>query len=202
MHPNATFRWEDRVAMRELVSALGFGALFASTPDGPRVAQVPVVWLGDDMLGLHLARGNGIVRHLDGATGLFVAQGPDGYISPDWYGLDANQVPTWNYVSVELEGTMRRMEHDALVAQIDQLSAEQEAKLDKTPWTRAKMDSALFDKMTSAIVGFRLEITAWRGTLKLGQNKPEPARLAAADGVEAAGRRGIAHWMRQGTQQP
>jgi transcriptional regulator len=106
-------------------------------------------------------------------------------------------VPTWNYVSVELEGTMRRMEHDALIAQVDRLTAEQEAKLDKTPWTRAKMDPAIFDKMTSAIVGFRLEITAWRDTLKLGQNKPEAARLAAADGVEAAGRRGIAHWMRQ-----
>jgi transcriptional regulator len=196
MHPNSAFRWEDRVAMRELVSALGFGALFAATPDGPRVAQVPAVWLDEDTLGLHLARGNGIVRHLDGATALFVAQGPDGYISPDWYGLDNNQVPTWNYVSVELEGTMRRMEHDALVAQVDQLTAEQEAKLDKTPWTRAKMDPAIFDKMTSAIVGFRLGVTAWRGTLKLGQNKPEAARLAAADGVEAAGRRGIAHWMR------
>ncbi len=196
MHPNSAFRWEDRATMRELVSALGFGALFAGTPDGPRVAQVPIVWLDDDTIGLHLARGNGIVRHLDGATALFVAQGPDGYISPDWYGLDNNQVPTWNYVSVELEGTIRRMEHDALVAQVDQLTAEQEAKLDKKAWTRTKMDSALFHKMTSAIVGFRLEITAWRGTLKLGQNKPEAARLAAADGAEAAGRRGIAHWMR------
>lgn len=196
MHPNAAFRWEDRDAMRALVAELGFGALFCTTPDGPRVAHVPVVWLDDTALGLHLARGNGIVRHLDGATALFVAQGPDGYVSPDWYGLDDNQVPTWNYVAVELEGTMRRMEHDALVAQVDQLTAQQEGRLDKTPWTRGKMDPALFGKMTSAIIGFRLEIAAWRGTLKLGQNKPEAARLSAADGVEASGRRGIAHWMR------
>jgi transcriptional regulator len=196
MHPNTAFRWGDRDAMRALVTELGFGALFAATPDGPRVAHVPVVWLDETTLGLHLARGNGIVRHLDNATALFVAQGPDGYVSPDWYGLDHNQVPTWNYVAVELEGTMRRMEQDALVAQIDQLSAELEARLDKAPWTRAKMDPVIFDKMTSAIVGFRLEIQAWRGTLKLGQNKPEAARLAAADGIEAAGRRGIAHWMR------
>jgi transcriptional regulator len=196
MHPNAAFRWEDRDAMRALVAELGFGALFCATPDGPRVAQVPVVWLDETTLGLHLARGNGIVRHLDGATALFVAQGPDGYVSPDWYGLDHNQVPTWNYVAVELEGMMRRMEHDALVAQVDQLTAQQEGRLDKTPWTRSKMDPAMFDKMTSAIVGFRLEIAAWRGTLKLGQNKPEAARLSAADGVEASGRRGIAHWMR------
>jgi transcriptional regulator len=179
-----------------LVAELGFGALFCTTPDGPRVAQVPVVWLDETTLGLHLARGNGIVRHLDGATALFVAQGPDGYVSPDWYGLDHNQVPTWNYVAVELEGMMRRMEHDALVAQVDQLTAQQEGRLDKTPWTRSKMDPAMFDKMTSAIIGFRLEIAAWRGTLKLGQNKPEAARRSAADGVEASGRRGIAHWMR------
>ena len=196
MHPNTAFRWEDRQAMRALVAELGFGALFCATPDGPRVAQVPIVWLDETTLGLHLARGNGIVRHLDGATALFVVQGPDGYVSPDWYGLDNNQVPTWNYVAVELEGIMRRMEHDALLAQVDQLTAQQESRLDKAPWTRAKMDPATFDKMTSAIIGFRLEIAAWRGTLKLGQNKPEAARLAAADGVEASGRRGIAHWMR------
>ena len=197
MHPNSTFRWEDRDAMRALVSELGFGQLFVATPDGPRGAQVPVVWLDDDTLGLHVARGNGITRHLDGATGLFTALGPDGYISPDWYGLGPDQVPTWNYVAVELEGTMRRMSDEDLVAQLDQLSAEQEAKLaPKAPWTRDKMDPKLFGKMTTAIVGFRLEIAGWRGTLKLGQNKAEAARLSAADGVEASGRRGIAHWMR------
>lgn len=197
MHPNSAFRWEDRAAMRALVAELGFGQLFAATPDGPRVAQVPVVWLDQDTLGLHVARGNGIVRHLDGATGLFTALGPDGYVSPDWYGLGPDQVPTWNYVAIELEGTMRRMSDDELVAQLDQLSAEQEGKLaPKAPWTRDKVDPKLFGKMTTAIVGFRLEIAGWRGTLKLGQNKPDAARLSAADGAEASGRRGIAHWMR------
>ncbi|RZF64300.1 FMN-binding negative transcriptional regulator [Sphingomonas populi] len=197
MHPASAFRWEDREAMRALVTERGFGTLFVATPDGPRVAHVPVVWLGEATLGLHLARGNGIVRHLDGATAVFVVQGPDGYISPDWYGLGADQVPTWNYVAIELEGRMRRMEQDALVAQVDAISAEQEARLaPKAPWTRNKMDGALFDRMTRGIVGFTLEVQAWRGTRKLGQNKPEAARLAAAEGAEASGRRGIADWMR------
>lgn len=197
MHPNPAFRWEDRDAMRQLVAEIGFGALFAGTPDGPRVAHVPVVWLDEATLGMHIARGNGIARHLDGATALFSVIGPDGYVSPDWYGLGGSEVPTWNYVAVELEGTMRRMERDALVAQVDRLSAEQESRLaPKAPWTRAKMDPKRFDAMLNAIVGFRLEVAAWRGTLKLGQNKPEAARLGAADGLEASGRRGIAHWMR------
>ncbi|MGY2734990.1 FMN-binding negative transcriptional regulator [Sphingomonas sp. UYP23] len=197
MHPDSTFRWEDRAAMRDLVREIGFGTLFAATPDGPRVVHLPVVWIDDATLSLHVSRGNGITRHLDGATGLFVAQGPDGYISPDWYDLGNDQVPTWNYVAVELEGRMRRLDQAGLVAQLDQLAAEQEARLEpKPPWTRAKMTPSVFEQMTRGIVGFTLEVQGWRGTRKLGQNKPDAARLSAADGVEAAGRRGIAYWMR------
>lgn len=197
MHPNAAFRWEDREAMRDFVRAAGFGALFAGTPDGPRAAQVPVVFLDEDTLGLHIARGNGIARHLDGATALFAVQGPDAYVSPDWYGLGPDEVPTWNYVAVELEGRAVRMERDALIAQIDTLAREQEARLAPKPeWTRAKVDQKKIDAMFNGIIGFRLEITAWRGTRKLGQNKPHAARHAAADALEAQGRRAIAHWMR------
>lgn len=197
MHPNPSFRWEDRTAMRDFVREIGFGALFAATPDGPRVAHVPVVWLDDETIGLHVSRGNGIARHLDGATGLFTVLGPDGYVSPDWYGTGGGEVPTWNYVTVELEGTMRRMDRDALAAMIDALSHEQERRLAPKPeWTTAKMDALRLDQMLGAIIGFRMEVTAWRGTRKLGQNKPEAVRLAAADGVEGNGRRAIAHWMR------
>jgi transcriptional regulator len=197
MHPNPAFRWEDRAAMRDFVREIGFGALFAATPDGPRVAHVPVAWLGDDALGLHVSRGNGIARHLDGATGLFTVLGPDGYVSPDWYGTGGGEVPTWNYVSVELEGTMRRMDRDALVAAIEALSHEQERRLAPKPeWTTAKMDPLRLDQMLGAIIGFRMEIVAWRGTRKLAQTKSEAQRLSAAEGLEANGRRAIAHWMR------
>jgi len=197
MHPNPKFRWEDRDAMRDFVRAAGFGALFAGTPDGPRAAHVPVVWLDDDTLGFHLARGNGIVRHLDGATALFTVLGPDAYVSPDWYENGPDEVPTWNYVSVELEGRVTRMERDDLVAQIDALSHEQESRLSPKPeWTRAKSDPKKIGMMLNAITGFRLEVQAWRGTLKLGQNKPDEVRERAARHLDTEGRRAVAHWMR------
>ena len=89
------------------------------------------------------------------------------------------------------------MDRDALIAQVDALSREQERRLAPKPeWTSAKVDPKLLDRMLDAIIGFRLEVSAWRGTRKLGQNKPEPARLAAADALEEQGRRAIAHWMR------
>jgi transcriptional regulator len=196
MHPDPRFRWEDRDAMRDFVAEIGFGALFAATPDGPRVAHVPAIFLDDDRIGFHVARANGIARHLDGMTALFVVQGPDAYVSPDWYGME-DQVPTWNYLSVELEGRIGKMDRDALLDQIDRLSADHEARLAPKPaWTRDKMNAGTVDKMLSAITGYTMEIAGWRGTRKLGQNKPDAARLAAADGLEGAGKRAIAHLMR------
>lgn len=197
MHPHPAFRWEDRPAIRDLVRDIGFGTLFVATPDGPRVAQVPVVWLDADTLGLHVSRGNGLARHLDGATGLFSLLGPDAYVSPDWYDMGPDEVSTWNYVAVELEGMLVRMDDDGLLAQLDALAHEQERRLAPKPeWKRDKVDPAKIAKMLTAITGYRLEIKAWRGTRKLGQNKPDAARLAAADALEAQGRGAMAALMR------
>jgi transcriptional regulator len=196
MHPNSAFRWDDRDALRAFASEIGFGMAFAATPDGPRVAHVPFVFLDEDRIGFHLARGNALAKQLDGTDGLFVINGPDGYISPDWYGLD-DQVPTWNYLALELQGLIRKMDDDDLVAQVDALSAQQEGRLAPKPeWNRGKMSAGTADKMLGAIVGFDMQVTAWRSTIKLGQNKPEAARLQAADGAEGAGRSAIAHLMR------
>ena len=196
MHPNASFRWEDREAMRAFAAEIGFGMLFLTTPDGPRVAHVPFVFLDDDRIAFHIARGNALTKHLDGAEALFVINGPDGYISPDWYGTE-DQVPTWNYVALELQGPVRKMDEAALIAQVDALSNNQEIRLAPKPlWTRDKMTDGYFDKLLRGITGFEMTVTAWRSTLKLGQNKAEEVRMAAADGAEAAGNRAIAHLMR------
>lgn len=198
MHPNAAFCWDDRAALRDFVRAQPFGALFAATPDGQRVAHVPVVWEGDDTLAFHLGRGNALARHLAGATALFTVMGPDSYVSPDWYGLGHDQVPTWNYLAVELEGSVARMEEGELRAHLDLLSAAEEARLPKQPWTTAKMPDKALAALLRGIVGFRLTVTAWRGTFKMNQNKPEGARLAAADALDVLGRRSVAALMRAG----
>lgn len=183
--------------MRDFVAGESFGALFLPTPDGPRVAHVPVVFLDDDRLGFHLARANALTPHLNGAHGLFVVQGAHGYVSPDWYGIE-DQVPTWNYLAVELEGIARQTDETGLMAIIDALSAKHERRLAPKPvWTRDKMTPGLADKMAKGITGFTLEIAAWRGTRKLGQNKTQEVRLRAADGVEAAGDPELAALMRE-----
>ena len=197
MHPNAAFRPKQDDLAELLVREIGFAAIFAGTPDGPRVAHAPVV-LSDDRttLQFHLVRGNALTRHLAGATALAVVQGPDAYVSASWY-ADADQVPTWNYVAIEMEGVARKLDDAELVAQLDTLSAQHEARAGANPpWTRHKMNPALFSKMTGAITGFEMRIATWRPTIKLSQNKSAAERARVIDGVEATGHGALAQLMR------
>lgn len=197
MHPNSAFRPRQDDLAELLVREIGFAAIFANTPDGPRVAHAPVVLSADAItLQFHIARGNALTRHLGGASALAVVQGPDAYVSASWYS-EADQVPTWNYVAIEMEGRVRKLDDDALVAQLDTLSAQHEARVGANPpWTRGKMNPALFSKMTGAIVGFEMRITAWRPTIKLSQNKPADERERVIEGVEATGHGALAQLMR------
>ena len=197
MHPDSRFRPDRADLAATIVREIGFAAIFAATPDGPRVAHAPVI-LNDDATALqfHLARGNGLTKHLDGQVALVVVQGPDAYVSANWYAA-ADQVPTWNYVAVEMEGRARRLDDAELIAQLDTLSAIHEARIgENPPWTRDKMNAAHFSKLAGAITGFELRIAAWRPTVKLSQNKPADEREGVAAGLDATGHGALAQLMR------
>ncbi|HEX8624956.1 MAG TPA: FMN-binding negative transcriptional regulator [Allosphingosinicella sp.] len=196
MHPNRKFHITDREAMAALVRDLGFGVLFVSTPDGLRAVHIPVL-LDGDRLRFHVSRGNAVHATLaEGAQALFVATGPHAYISPEYYGLE-DRVPTWSYVAVELEGSVRQLDSEALVRLVDDLSAEQEARLaPKPPWTRAKMSEGRFEGLLKAIGGFEMRVADWRGTAKVDQDKPEEVRNRIADALAERGERDMAATMR------
>ncbi|MDE1915734.1 MAG: FMN-binding negative transcriptional regulator [Sphingomonadales bacterium] len=200
MHPNPAFRTDDRALMENMLAQIGFGMIFATTPDGPRVAHVPLLSTGDGAVQFHLARGNALTRHVAGGTALAVVNGPDAYVSPRWYGAEpaamARQVPTWNYVALEVEGPVRRMEEEGLLALLDALSAREEARLPAPAWTMDKLEPAARHGLLAGIVGFELEVRAWRPTLKLSQNKSEAQRQGVIEGLEAHGAPAMATMMR------
>jgi transcriptional regulator len=195
MHPNPVFRNEDRALHEALIDQVGFGMVFAQTPDGPRVAHTPLLSTGDGAVRFHIARGNALTRCLPEQEALVLVNGPDAYVSPRWY-ADQKQVPTWNYVALELLGPVRRMTEDGLVALLDALAARHEARIEGEPWTRAKMDEAVFGKMLGAIVGFEMEVRAWRPTFKLSQNKSADDRATVADALDKQGSAALATLMR------
>jgi transcriptional regulator len=196
MHSNRTFHWTDPTELRAFIAEISFAHLFVSSPDGPLVAHVPMVVTADGNLRFHLARANPPAKFLDGAVALASFAGPDAYISPDWYS-SADQVPTWNYLTVEARGPVRRLSESDLIGNLDTLSVQHEGRLlPKKPWTRGKMRPGLFEGMLKAIVAFELQVEDLRGTRKLGQNKGTADVEGAAAGLEATGQYEMAALMR------
>ena len=196
MTPGAPYRWTDEAAIRDFVTQTGFGLLCVAAPDRMHAVHLPLIWLDERRIGLHIHRANPIVPHLDGQDALIVVTGDQAYISPDWYGLP-DKVPTWNYVAAELRGPMARLDKAETIAQIDALSHEQERRLAPKPlWTRDKMSDGLFDRTMTGLVGFAMQVEAMHGTAKLGQDKPEAARIGVADALDAVGEGALASLMR------
>lgn len=197
MHPNPLFRVEDRALLESLIEEIGFGMVFAQTPDGPRVAHVPLVSTGDGALQFHLARANGLTRHIAGSNALAVVNGPDAYVSPRWY-TDRGQVPTWNYLALELEGPVRQMDEDGLRGLLEATGEREERRIaDGEAWRAEQVAADYWDKLMRGIVGFELEIRAWRPTFKLSQNKPVEERERIAAALESNGSPAIAALMRR-----
>jgi transcriptional regulator len=195
MHPNALFRNDDRALHEALIEEVGFGMVFAQTGDGPRVAHTPIVSTGDGAVQFHLARGNALTRDLAGQEALVLINGPDAYVSPRWY-ADANTVPTWDYVALELQGPVRTMAEEGLLALLDAIAEQHEARIPGELWTRASVDPAKIRSLLPGIVGFEMEVRAWRPTFKLSQNKSAEERARIAEGLEAQGAPAIAQLMR------
>jgi transcriptional regulator len=187
MHPNSTFAWTDETGMRGFVDETSFAQIVAVVDGCPVGAQAPLVNGPDGSVRFHLSRANRLTPMLDGKTVLASVIGTHFYVSPDWYGTP-DQVPTWNYRMVEIEGVARRLDDTELRDLLDRLSAVQEKRLAPKPvWTSGKMDQGRLDAMVRAIVGFAIEAPIFRGAIKMGQNKPAAEAAGAIAALRALG---------------
>lgn len=188
MHPNPIFRRAGNDAAIALVRDRAFGQLTVHTAEGLFAAHVPVLLSPDAAtVDIHLVRSNPIARALaTPVDALLCIMGPDGYVSPDWYGAP-DQVPTWNYAAVQLRGTLEMLDHATMRDMLNRQSAHFENQMPKTPWTTAKMTPDILDKMMRQIVPLRMTITDLQSTFKLNQNKPDDVRLRAAGAMETSG---------------
>lgn len=184
MHPNKAFRGTSHERNIAFARQRGFGTLAVTAEGGPLLSHIPfLISEGATTVDLHLVRSNPICR-LTPVDAVIAVSGPDAYISPDWYDTK-DQVPTWNYVSVHLRGTLTALPAEDMRDMLDRQSAAYEARLTgKTPWKIDKMSEGVPERMMRMILPFRLEVASIEGTWKLNQNKNDAARLAAADHVE------------------
>ena len=183
MYRPAAFVVDDVAALHEVIRARVF-ATIALAHEGVQFAYAPVILDEDGKSGalrFHLARGNPVCTNADGKKLSFSFVGTDAYVSPDWYESEG-LVPTWNYIAVEASGVARKLNRDDLRKLLIDLSAQEEEKLPKAPWTIDKVSETRIEALLNGIEGFAVPLETLKGKFKLSQDK-KPADIA---GVIAA----------------
>ena len=187
MHPNPVHRPATPERNLAFARERGFGVLAVSGDEGtggPLLSHIPfLVAEGGGAVHAHLVRANPIARLLAAGErpAVLAVSGPDGYVSPDWYGAEPDQVPTWNYVAVHLRGTLRLRPEEMLHSHLDALSVRFEEELrPKPPWRTSKVAPDRLANMMRAIVPVELAVESVDGTWKLNRNKTDEVRLRAA----------------------
>ncbi len=188
MYVPPAFKTDDDTALA-FAAARGFGTLVAVDQGRPIAAHLPFVLSRDGSvvsIEMHVARANPLHAIIAAAPDvLMTVMGPDTYISPDWY-VSADQVPTWNYVSVHLSGTAKVLPQIENLDHADRLSAQFEEKLlPKKPWVSSKMTAQKRVAMLHAIVGIEITVTTIEAQWKLGQHKSSADQDGVLRGLEA-----------------
>jgi transcriptional regulator len=184
MHPAQAFMIATQDRALDYVRAYPFAVLTVWDGGRLRTAQLPLIPVsgkGGELIALegHIARSNVLAQTLSGRTeaapGQAVFCGPDAYVSPNAYPSkvsDGRAVPTWNYIAVEAEGTLRLTAPSQTRAILERQTAVFEAGEAK-PWSLGEADTAYLDRLEAAIIGLRLDVTRFEGTEKLSQDKAE-----------------------------
>lgn len=95
--------------------------------------------------------------------------GPHCYVSASWYTEPAT-ASTWNYMTVQVEGTIEFLEQDDLIDILKRTTEKYEKDAD-SPAGFDKMDPDYIERLSKAIVGFRIHVQELNHVFKLSQNR-------------------------------
>lgn len=170
------YQENDPDALYQFIRDHSFALLIATGSDGVPVATHLPIELratadGSFELAGHLAKANPHWKLLGSQTpALAVFSGPHSYISSSWY--DHVNVPTWNYLSVQVTGRTHLLTEDETLAFLSQQVDRYEAH-SKHPVSVESMTEAYVRKEMRGLVAFTMSIDSIQGAAKLSQNRDD-----------------------------
>lgn len=176
MRQNPSFAMTDVAELRRVIAQNPWATVVATGADGLVASHYPVLLDPDrDDLTVvgHVGKPDDQVLRLGEAELLLVFEGPNGYISPGWYG-DVKAVPTWNYVAVHLAGVPEVVDTATNLRILEDLVAHFESRLPqpRLMWQPPNTDEFV-RVLEAGTVGFRLTPSRVTAKRKLSQNKPD-----------------------------
>lgn len=180
--------------LHQLVRDHPLGLLITHGPQGLDATPVPFLLDAEPgtpgVLRAHVARANPVWREAGDSEVLVVFQGPQAYVSPNWYPSKAQNgkaVPTWNYIVVQARGRLVVRDDAAwLRGFVTRLTERHEASR-ASPWQVGDAPADYLEAMLRAIVGIEIPLASLHGKWKMSQNHPAANRDGVSRGLREQG---------------
>jgi transcriptional regulator len=180
MLERAEYAMTSMQEVRRLIREHGWAVLVVGSSGDLRAAHVPCLLdpvhdaggAGEQLVIIgHTARADPVVAELlSGQEVLLVFQGPNGYISPAWYG-EGPSPPTWNFTAVHVRGIPEVLEGGEAFSVLERTVEHFEAAQDD-PWELRGDALAYARRLAHETVPFRVRSAAIQAKAKLSQDKP------------------------------
>ena len=202
MHQPKSFQLKETQQILDIIRNNSLATIVSVSSSGLVGNHIPMIMVqrGDQyFLQGHVAKPNNIWKDYDDTVDvLAMFNGPDAYISPNWYPskhIDHKEVPTWNYVTAHVSGSMQfYQDKDWLKTHLNKL-VDQNEKTQPVPWKVSDAPEDYIDKMLNAIVGLEIEIKTLTGKSKMSQNHPDANRQGVIKGLQAQDKPNMAKWI-------
>lgn len=159
----------------EIIKAYPLATVITRLGESIEISHLPVVSKKRSNGALeirgHLSTRNPQWRHLkNGAVMILLFNGPNTYVNSSWY--QVNDVSTWNYVTVQVEGVPALEESYEGLLDILKATTDLANNLYDDQWEfYVPEDLKSETELIGAIGGFSLEPKKWTGKFKLSQSK-------------------------------
>ncbi|MEN9686204.1 MAG: hypothetical protein RLZZ28_1990 [Bacteroidota bacterium] len=168
------YKEKDAAVVIDFMKQHPFGMLVGvDVHNKPVATQVPFLFVekeGELYLQAHIMRGNDhhlAFAHNSHVLALFT--GPHTYVSASWY-ENKQQGSTWNYMTVQAKGTISFLEEPALLDILDRLTSYYENN-PASPSLYKELPEEYITRLSKAIVGIEIKVTAIEHVFKLSQNR-------------------------------
>jgi len=191
MRPNPDYALDDVETVRALVRENPWATIVSHVPGAGLVASHYPVLLDEDADGIvllsHVGRPDERLHRLGELETMVIVYGPQGYVSPGWYGVSP-AVPTWDFVVAHLYGTPEILSDEENLRVLDRLVEWFERPLPE-PFlmTRTLENTAYAERIVHGTVGFRLRVDRFEAKEKMSQDKPAEVIARVVDALRRPG---------------
>lgn len=191
MRPNRDYAMTDTADVAALLRAYPWCAIVSHVPGrGIVVSHYPVLVDEDadafTVFG-HVGKPDDRLHQLGQHELTVIVEGPQGYISPGWYG-GGPTVPTWNFVVAHLTGTPEVVSEAENLRLMDVLVSFFEEQADAPSLLNATPQNTEYaERIVGGTVAFRMRVERFEAKRKMSQDKPDDVVERVIEGLSAQG---------------